>query len=161
MLMSYQLMRSRCIRTALHGKADMSLSQSLTFAIRRRSTRLRLPPWLARSYTLDLRTSPLGGDKPPSVENYTKHKQRALARSEVFTQSSLEKELQYLKDPRKLADYIHSLLRKDQYLKAYELVKMSSKDFPCTVSWNHLIDFEMSNGRVGNASKIYNDVWER
>lgn len=158
MLMSDRLMRSQCIRTALHGKGDMSLSQSLTCTIRRPSTRLRLPSWLARSYT---RVLQLGQVKPPSVDNYTEHKQRALARSEVFTQSSLEKELQYLKDPRKLADHIHNLLGKDQYLKAYELVKMSSKDLPCTVSWNHLIDYEMSQGRAGNASKIYNDVWER
>lgn len=72
----------------------------------------------------------------------------------------MERELLYLGDPRKLADYIHSLLCKDQNQKAYELVKMSSKRVPCTVSWNHLIDFEMSQGRVGNACKLYNEVRE-
>lgn len=143
----------------------MSLSRSLTLAIRRPSTSLlHLPPWLARSYasasTLP-QPSPPEEDRHVSVEHYTQHKQRALARSEAFTQTSLNQELRYLGDPRKLADYIHSLLRKEQKQKAYELVKISSRNLPCTVSWNHLIDFEMSKGRVGEACKLYNDMKKR
>lgn len=150
-------MLSRCIRTVSYGKADMPLARSLTFAIRPQSVcLLHTQPWLARSYALV--SAPLQFEDP-SLDDI-KWKQLALARSEVFTQTSLEQELRYLRDPRKLADYILSLLRKDQEEKAYELVKMSSKNLPCTVSWNHLINFEMSQGRVGNACKIYNDVRE-
>lgn len=158
------LMRSQCIQTLRPGKVNVSLSRSSTFAIRCQSTRLlHLPPWLARSYAWGAtaaKPSQLEEDRPSSVDCYTPHKQRALAQSEVFSQTSLKQELRYLTDPRKLADYILTLLRKDQIQKAYELVKISSGDLPCTVSWNHLIDFEMSQGRVGNACKIYNDVWE-
>lgn len=91
---------------------------------------------------------------------YSKHKQRAIAESDLFSKRSLELELRYLKDPLKLADYTLSLLQKDGYKKAYELVKMSSKeDVACTVAWNHLIGYEMSNARVSNAVKLFNDVW--
>lgn len=158
-------MRSQCIRTGSDGKADKFLSRFLTSATHRHSTRLlRLPPWLAQSYasvSTPAKPSQSEKDKPSSVEQFTLHKQRALARSSVFTQTSLEQELRYLKDPRKLADYIDILLHKDQFGKAYELVKKSSRDLPCTVSWNHLINFDMSTGRVGNACTLYNDVGKR
>ena len=72
--------------------------------------------------------------------------------------SALEKELRYLQDPMKLAENTISLLRKDGFEKALALVKMSSKNMACTVSWNHLMDYEMFKGRVSNAMKIYNDV---
>lgn len=153
-------MLSRCIRTVSNGKADMPLARFLTSAIRPRSVRLlHMQPWLARSSALVSASLQFEEDRPPSLDDI-KWKQLALARSEVFTQTSLEQELRYLRDPRKLADYTLNLLQKDQEQKAYELVKMSSKSLPCTVSWNHLINFEMSQGRVANACKIYNDVRE-
>lgn len=75
-----------------------------------------------------------------------------------FDRAVLEKELRYLHDPLKLADHTISLLKKDDYHKALELVKLSSRNMSCTVSWNHLMDYEMYKGRVSNAIMIYNDV---
>ena len=72
--------------------------------------------------------------------------------------TALEKELRYLQDPMKLADNTISLLKKDDFEKALALVKMSGRNMACTVSWNHLMDYEMFKGRVSNAMKIYNDV---
>jgi len=81
-----------------------------------------------------------------------------LSRVPQFDRAVLEKELRYLHDPLKLADHTINLLKKDDYHKALELVKMSSRNMSCTVSWNHLMDYEMYKGRVSNALKIYNDV---
>lgn len=81
-----------------------------------------------------------------------------LSRVPHFERAVLEKELRYLHDPLKLADHTINLLKKGDYHKALELVKMSSRNMSCTVSWNHLMDYEMYKGRVSNAIKIYNDV---
>ncbi|KAI4144396.1 MAG: hypothetical protein L6R39_004204 [Caloplaca ligustica] len=69
----------------------------------------------------------------------------------------LGKELVWLQDPLKLAENTVSLLRDDEDEKALEIVRMASKRAPCTVSWNHLIDYEMSKGRCQKAVKIYNE----
>ena len=89
---------------------------------------------------------------------YTKQKQRAIIASLAFDEKSLREELKYLGDPLKLAEYIDDLLRKNAFEKAAELVRMASKSIPCTVSWNHLINYEMSQGRINSAVKLYNEV---
>ena len=75
-----------------------------------------------------------------------------------YKKTSLEQEMRWLKDPLKLADHIVSLLRQDEFQKALAIVQRASKDMECTVSWNHLVDYEMSKGHVTNAVKLYNDV---
>lgn len=96
---------------------------------------------------------------PSSVSvPYTKHKQRAIAESSVFSKESLEIELRWLKDMRKFGDHTLNLLQKDDFRKAYELVKLASKKYDCTISWNHLINYEMGKGRVANAVNLFNDV---
>lgn len=76
----------------------------------------------------------------------------------AFDKNSLKEELVYLRDPLKLAEHVDGLVKKDGFDKAAELVRMAGKNMPCTVSWNHLIDHEMSKGRVANAVKLYNEV---
>lgn len=92
-----------------------------------------------------------------SVPN-SKHKQRAIAESSVFTKKSLEIELSWLRDMLKLSDHTLNLLEKDDFRKAYELLKLASKKYDCTISWNHLINYEMGKGRVANAINLFNDV---
>ena len=75
-----------------------------------------------------------------------------------YKKTQLEKELVYLKDPVKLADHTVGLLRQSNPQKALEIVRLGSKRMQCTVSWNHVIDYEMSTGRVNNAMKLYNEV---
>lgn len=77
---------------------------------------------------------------------------------EAYKRSNLELELRWLKDPMKLADHTVKLLREDDPQKALAIVRLASKDVECTVSWNHLIDYEMSKARVANALKLYNEV---
>lgn len=104
-------------------------------------------------------------EQPPKVYSsnsvsvpYTKHKQRAIAESSIFSQKSLEIELSWLCDMLKLSDHTLKLLQKDDFHKAYELLKLASKKYDCTVSWNHLINYEMGKGRVASAISLFNDV---
>lgn len=73
----------------------------------------------------------------------------------------LETELLWLPDPLKLAENTIGLLRKDDDEKALELIRMASKRSQCTVSWNHVIDYEMSKERVQKAERIYNEMKKR
>lgn len=74
----------------------------------------------------------------------------------------LAKEMQYLGDPLKLAtNTLQLLMQPGQDEKARELVRVASKSMECTVSWNHLIDFYMGQGRVAMAMTTYNDVSTR
>ncbi|KAL8733436.1 MAG: hypothetical protein Q9166_002062 [cf. Caloplaca sp. 2 TL-2023] len=74
---------------------------------------------------------------------------------------NLDRELLYLRDPLKLAENTIALLRNNDNEKALELVRMASKKIQCTVSWNHLVDYEMSKGRIQKAVKIYNEMKKR
>ena len=67
---------------------------------------------------------------------------------------ALQKELRFLKDPLKLAEHTVRLLHRGETEKAYELVKLSSKSLACTVSWNHLMDYEMAKGSAANAMRM-------
>ncbi|KAL8690177.1 MAG: hypothetical protein Q9218_004327, partial [Villophora microphyllina] len=73
----------------------------------------------------------------------------------------LRHELTYLQDPLKLAENTVNLLRKDDDAKALEIVRLASKATPCSVSWNHIIDYQMSKGKVQLAEKIYNEMKKR
>ncbi|KAL8670204.1 MAG: hypothetical protein Q9168_005250 [Polycauliona sp. 1 TL-2023] len=88
---------------------------------------------------------------------------RGQGRSEVDfkREKELDKELIYLRDPVKMAENTIDLLRNDKNEKALELVRRASKHLPCTVSWNHLIDYEMSKGRIHKAVTIYNEMKKR
>ena len=96
---------------------------------------------------------------PPLPTPYVGRSNRPTKQETPFKKKSLEEELRWLKDPLKLGANIVDLLRQDEFQKALELVRLASKDIQCTVSWNHLVDYEMSKGRVTNASKIYNEVY--
>ena len=126
---------------------------------------LRRPPWATKTYSTAVAAgieSGLNedyGSRDPAIhihkykwETKDEQKERSLKRED------LEQELRYLKDPLKLANNTIKLLRTDQNQKALELVKLGSKDVACVVSWNHLIDYEMSKGRINAALKLYNEV---
>ena len=79
-------------------------------------------------------------------------------RDRTFTRSSIRKELVYLDDPLQLASHTRQLLQRNDRKKALELVRIAGKTKLCTVSWNHIIDHDMSQGRVAKAIKDYNEV---
>ena len=81
--------------------------------------------------------------------------------SPAYKAADLEKELYWVRDPLKLAHKILNLLKRDtreDFVKALALVRQASKNMQCTVSWNHLVDYNMSKGWVRPAVGIYNEV---
>jgi hypothetical protein len=74
---------------------------------------------------------------------------------------AMKKNLSYLKDPLKLADYVRQALRNGDFEGTLETVRVASKDVRCVVSWNHLIDWQLSKGKVNGAIKTYNEVFQR
>ena len=70
----------------------------------------------------------------------------------------VQKQLQYLKDPLKLADYVVRRCQNGGFEEAQEVVRAASKYMACTVSWNHLIDYQMSQSNINSAFKTYHEV---
>jgi hypothetical protein len=70
----------------------------------------------------------------------------------------MTKQLKYLKDPLKLAEHVRKILRDDDFESALALVRAASKDTQCIVSWNHLIDWQLSRQKMNGAIKTYNEV---
>ena len=71
---------------------------------------------------------------------------------------AVQREIRWLRDPLKLADRVAELLGEGNYSTALAIARASSKDLQCTVSWNHLVDFNMAQGKVKEAVKTYNEV---
>lgn len=129
-------------------------------AARRQSTEASpsLEPWS------DLPSRPgYGGTEKKSRRNvvpsrFSNASERITKDLDPTEKSRLEKELVWLQDPLKLAENTISLLKDNKSEKAIDIVRMASKNISCSVSWNHLIDYEMSKGSIHKAIKIYNEV---
>ncbi|MCJ1477003.1 hypothetical protein MMC13_005674 [Lambiella insularis] len=121
---------------------------------------LELHSWTQRRYaTRDLVvTQPR---LPVHTSKLERHEGEAKGRTTTYSRAALERELLYLPDPLKLADNTLSLLRQDDHGKALEIVRFASSRTPCTVSWNHIIDYNMSKGKVTQAIKTYNEMKKR
>lgn len=74
------------------------------------------------------------------------------------TDAAMRKNLLYLQDSVKLATTVAHYLRDDRYEQALELVQAASRNRLVTVSWNHLIDWQLQKGRTKSAMRTYNDV---
>lgn len=67
--------------------------------------------------------------------------------------------LRYLKnDPVKLADFVRDTLRDGDFDTALAAVREASKSTPCVVSWNHIVDYQLSQGMMRAAIKTFNEV---
>lgn len=73
----------------------------------------------------------------------------------------LQTELKYLKDPVKLADHVKHVLQGNDEEKAQALVRLSGRGMENTVCWNHLIDWQMKQGKTAKALETYNEVCSR
>lgn len=169
----------RCFRAAFGDVFDLEASRSSQARRKAQAASARrLAPWLARTYAA-ASVSPVqnhltkeGNGAVATAGSRQRHGNKsdwnALKRApisdehiDVFrdpTQRALEKEQRFLKDPLKLAERTVSILHKGETETALKLVQLSSRSMECTVSWNHLMDYEMVKGRATNAMKIYNDV---
>lgn len=61
-------------------------------------------------------------------------------------------------DPVKLAETVQKRLAKGDLQATLDLVRFASSLQDCVVSWNHIIDHFMTEGRATQALKIYNEV---
>ncbi|KAI4185399.1 MAG: hypothetical protein LQ346_005901 [Caloplaca aetnensis] len=111
----------------------------------------------ARLWLIDAIQSP--HDEVPS--RFSNASERITKDLDPTEKSRLEKELVWLQDPLKLAENTISLLKDNKSEKAIDIVRMASKNISCSVSWNHLIDYEMSKGSIHKAIKIYNEMKKR
>jgi hypothetical protein len=82
------------------------------------------------------------------------HKQTEQKRDDPL----VRKQLKHLKDPLKLAEHVRATLREDDFESAQAIVRAASKDTQCIVSWNHLIDWQLSKEKLNGAIKTYNEV---
>ncbi|MCJ1254506.1 hypothetical protein MMC24_002321 [Lignoscripta atroalba] len=115
-----------------------------------------------RSYAAAVTAARQGEDSAKHVSPPTLEQRRgAVAKGVQFKRESLEQELRYLRDPLKLAENTVSLLRQHEHQKALEILRVASRDTACTVSWNHVIDYNMASGRVTAAIKAYNEMKKR
>jgi pentatricopeptide repeat protein len=117
--------------------------QSTTTAKAIPDTRLRTNPSEKRQQWLDSR-----GVRPANKP----------AKKEVDQDFVVRKHLQYLKDPLKLAEHVRRCLREGDIDTTLGIVRAASKSIECTVSWNHLIEWHLSQGKIRGALRIYNEV---
>lgn len=116
-----------------------------------------LPPWAHRGCATEaVKTQQSADHNSVSLPSLVDDGNAPL--KTPYQQQNLERELFWLKDPLKLADHTARLLDKKDYHKALALVRSASKDVDCTVSWNHLVDYDMAMGKVTAAVKTYNEV---
>lgn len=141
--------------------------QNVPFAARRQTTQAtsRIEPWSAPP-----RLPPKHDEDslPPKHDEDSKRDvvphggqyltPRETRRLDYKIKMELKKELRYLQDPLKLAEHTMGLLRNSDDGNALKIIRMASKRSQCTVSWNHVIDYEMSKGRVQKAERVYNEV---
>jgi hypothetical protein len=72
---------------------------------------------------------------------------------------AINSELVWLKDPKKLADRVASLLAAGKPDMAAALVREAQgRRIECTVAWNHLMQYCMNRDAPRAAFKFYNDV---
>lgn len=150
----------RCIQAVFSDVLNTSRLPKVIGPFSTSKASLRTPPWQRRRYaTAATAVQEMSQRTDASLQSQAHSRRNEfVGKDQEFKRTELEQELRYLKDPVKLADHTVSLLRQDDHDKALEIVRMGSKRMACTVSWNHLVDYEMSKGRVNRATKLYNEV---
>jgi pentatricopeptide repeat protein len=91
-------------------------------------------------------------------QQWGKKSRDSLRQPSVPTPAAIRKELVYLVDPLKLANHVLKLLQDKKFEEAHLLVQTASKSSPCVVSWNHIINSQMMEGKVNAAITLYNEV---
>ncbi|KAI2778971.1 hypothetical protein F4815DRAFT_475705 [Daldinia loculata] len=69
-----------------------------------------------------------------------------------------QKQLQYLKDPLHIQDYVRKTLSRGNFDDAMLITKKASRNTVVTVSWNHLIDYVLQRGKLHAGIKLYNEM---
>lgn len=159
---------TNCIRTCLRDFISQGFAHytTNTAAVSRpllRYRKLQSQVWSTRrGYRTATRAGrPLASQKPRIIREKDPEEGSNISDFEQEQRKkkwAIDEELKYLRDPLKLSENTTRLLRAGDRDKALELARAISKYGSYVVTWNHLIDFEMSQKRVGNAMELFNDV---
>ncbi|KAI0526472.1 hypothetical protein F5B22DRAFT_159488 [Xylaria bambusicola] len=110
----------------------------------------------AQELTADETRSDVAHD--PTRKDHGDNKPSVLGRSAKW---AARKELEYLNDALHIANRVAAALNKDDFEVAAQITRQASKDKNVIVSWNHLIDYQLRNGRIHAAMKLYNEMKKR
>ncbi|KAL4935395.1 hypothetical protein BDV06DRAFT_207124, partial [Aspergillus oleicola] len=78
------------------------------------------------------------------------------------SRATIEKEMVWLSDPRKLADRVAMLLREKKYTLAVELARQAIyRKYDCDVAWNHIFKYCMVKRHAKAAFRFWNDFKKR
>jgi hypothetical protein len=86
------------------------------------------------------------------------HVRRKHYKMELAMGAVLQKHPSFTNDPLKLAEIVRKSLRGDDFETALTMARAASAKVQCTVCWNHLIDWQLSRGKMNAALKTYNEV---
>ena len=145
---------SNCIRTCLRAVLSDALSPASLRVTSNFATRRHQSTAAGENVSPSVRRLKLS-KVPEKKRSLLIAKKREI---KDYKKVDLQKEVQYLSDPLKLADNTVRLLKEDNYDKALLLVQLAGNNLNVTVSWNHLIDYLMSKGKITQATKAYQEV---
>lgn len=100
-----------------------------------------------------------------SLDKMNMEKSRRKLKKFVSTNRSRETadreasiQMKYLQDPIKLAQFVRERLRDNNLELVQTVVNKASARMSCVVSWNHIIEWHLENGKMNGALKMYNEV---
>jgi pentatricopeptide repeat protein len=82
--------------------------------------------------------------------------------ADIVRRKVVKKELQWLQDPKALADRVAKILQADDFALAVAIVRGAQKEnMECSVGWNHLLEYCMNKTQPKAAWKLYNEMKKR
>ncbi|KJK76664.1 hypothetical protein H634G_07705 [Metarhizium anisopliae BRIP 53293] len=117
-----------------------------------------------RSYTTESPpAAPAPVDAPRTLQVPDGENSAAVAekRQREKLQRAVNKHLDYMDDPWKIAQHVGQTLAKDRFDEALLLTQRASKDRQVVVAWNHLIDYQLERQHLKKAIKLFNEMKKR
>ncbi|KAF5138546.1 Pentatricopeptide repeat-containing protein 2, mitochondrial [Metarhizium anisopliae] len=117
-----------------------------------------------RSYTTESPpAAPAPVDAPRTLQVPDGENSAAVAekRQREKLQRAVNKHLDYMDDPWKIAQHVGQTLAKDRFDEALLLTQRASKERQVVVAWNHLIDYQLERQHLKKAIKLFNEMKKR
>lgn len=153
-----------CLKRASHAQSGQVLLRNpnvnrYKLLLFRTTTRVSRPN---RQYaTVATHRSPAGATSPIEERYSAESHRRRVPVASRSTEWAARKELSYMNDPFHIARRVKSALLEDNWDLAQNITNKASKGKNVTVSWNHLIEYQLQHGRLHGALKLYNEMKKR
>ncbi|KAM0436186.1 hypothetical protein ACHAPT_003078 [Fusarium lateritium] len=149
-----------CLRRTLQIIPRRRLAlESITSLQARRPLRQTTRSFSSTTHYLQQTSQPLS---PSLLPSGTDLKFGGLSKDEEQRlERKVMKELDYLRDPYKIAEWVSQRLEKGQYHEALALTRKASKDYSVVVAWNHLVGYLLRHNHITRAMKLYNEMKKR